>query len=100
MSTPPSSSSEQSLALLRERHTFPGPFKFKVIGSPQDDFAARAQAAICAVVAPAVPAPPTTRSSAAGRHVAMTFVVHVASAEQVIAVYAALKGLAGVSLVL
>ena len=99
MSTTPSTQM-QSLDLLRERHTFPGPFTFKVIGAPQDDFAARAQAAIGQVVAPEVPTAPTIRASATGRHQALTFVVRVASAEQVLAVYAALKALDGVNFVL
>ena len=90
----------QSLELLRERHVFPGPFTFKVIGNPENDFAARALAAIAQVVNPEVPAPPSTRASATGRHLALTFAVRVASAEQVLAVYTALKALAGVHFVL
>lgn len=94
------STAEHSLALLRERHIFPGPFTFKVIGAPGDDFAARAHAAIAAVVTPHMPPTPTTRTSSAGRHQALTFAVQVASAEQVLAVYAALRALEGVSFVL
>ncbi len=91
---------ESTLQALNELHRFPGEFMFKVIGENTPEFIAAVVQAAVTVLGPQVAPAVTTRESAHGRHQAITMVVHVPSAEGVLDVYAALKGLAGVKLLL
>ena len=89
-----------SLGLLNESHSFPGPFVFKLIGANTEAFATAAREAIARVVAPTDPGTPFVRRSTHGEHQALTFTVQAASAEQVLAVYEALKNVPGTRFVL
>ena len=91
---------ETSLQALNDVHQFPGEFMFKVIGENSPDFIARVVQAAVTVLGPRVTPSVTTRESAHGRHQAITMVVQVPSAEGVLDVYAALRVLEGVKLLL
>jgi putative lipoic acid-binding regulatory protein len=85
-----------SLELLENSHTFPGPYMFKVIGLAEGGFAARAVAAVREALMETVDPPFHIRESVGGRHVAVTLQPTVQTAQQVLAVYARLRGLVGI----
>ena len=91
---------EQALAMLRAAHTFPGPYTFKAIGTNDSAFVAAVLQAAVAVLGPAARPEVTTRQSAHGRHQAVHVVAQVQSAEQVVAIYAALRGTKGLHVLL
>jgi putative lipoic acid-binding regulatory protein len=84
-----------ALALLENTHTFPGPYTFKVIGRAECGFVARTVAAVREELAEAVDPPYRVRSTASGRHVAVTVEPEVQTAQQVLAIYRRLRVLAG-----
>ena len=89
-----SAAAHPSLDLLRQRHAFPCAFTFKVIGENRAAFTDEISRAIAAVTHVSPP-PPSVRQSAQGAHQALTFVVHTASAEQVVEIFAALRDAPG-----
>jgi len=91
---------ETSLQALNDCHTFPGPFTFRVIGENSASFVARVVQAVVFVLGPRVYPQVNTRQSAKGNHQSVMMVVHLASAEKVLEVYAALKEVAGVRMLL
>ncbi len=91
---------DSTLQALNELHQFPGDFMFKVIGENTPEFIAAVVQAAVTVLGPGVAPAVTTRESAHGRHQAVTMVAQVSRAEDVLEVYAALKGLPGVKLLL
>jgi putative lipoic acid-binding regulatory protein len=91
---------EATLQALNELHQFPGDFMFKVIGENSPELIAAVVQVAVTVLGPSVTPAVTTRESAHGRHQAITMVVQVPSAERVLEVYAGLKGVAGVKLLL
>jgi len=91
---------EATLQALNELHEFPGEFMFKVIGENTPELIASVVQAAVTVLGPGTTPTVTTRESAHGRHQAITMMVRVPSAEGVLDVYAALKGLKGVKLLL
>jgi putative lipoic acid-binding regulatory protein len=91
---------EETLEALNQIHEFPGRFMFKVIGENSPELIARVVQAAVTVLGPRVTPAITTRESAHGRHQAITMTVRVPSAEGVLDVYAALRGVAGVKLLL
>lgn len=82
--------------LLDATHTFPGRFSFKAIGRANDDFALRVVAAVRATLEQDFDAPYALRETAGGRHVAVTIEPWVESSRQVIDVFAAIRGVEGI----
>ncbi len=91
---------EASLQALNDCHDFPGPFTFRVIGANTPEFVAQVVQAAVVVLGPRAYPKVSTRESAKGKHQAVTMVVEVGKAEHVLDVYAALKRLTGVRLLL
>lgn len=90
--------SAEALALLERFHGFPGEYMFKVIGFGGEEFTAAVSAAAEAVLGP-VGGPGRrvgSRPSSGGRYTAVTLEVEVTGARQVLEVYAALKRVQGV----
>jgi putative lipoic acid-binding regulatory protein len=84
-----------AIQLLEATHEFPGCYMFKVIGRSERGFAARVVAAVRDELAEAADPPFRVRESAGGRHVAVTLTPTVQTAEQVLAVYRRIRGMAG-----
>lgn len=84
-----------TLELLRKTHDFPGPYTFKVIGSVEGGFIARAVVAVRLGLGGDVDPPYSLRVTEGGRHVAITLTPMIFRPEQVLTVYKSLKGLAG-----
>jgi putative lipoic acid-binding regulatory protein len=83
------------IQLLEATHEFPGRYMFKVIGRSDQGFAARVVAAVRDELAEEADPPFRVRESAGGRHVAVTLTPMVQTAEQVLAVYRRVRGMAG-----
>lgn len=86
---------EKTLALLREMHSFPGPYGLKVVTHPH------AVAAVVSAVGATLAAPGdvleiSERASRTGKYVSVSLRVHVADAEMVLAIYETLRGVDGV----
>lgn len=81
--------------LLSQAHTFPGPYTFKVIGKPENGFFARTLAAAREALGIDTDPPFTVREAVGGRHIAITLVPEVDTAEKVLVVYGRLQTLAG-----
>jgi putative lipoic acid-binding regulatory protein len=88
-------SRERSLELLEATHHFPGPYVFKAIGRVERAFAARVVAAVRDELGASIDPPFKTRTTAGGRHVAVTVEPTLLQAEEVLAVYDRLAGVAG-----
>ena len=72
-----------SVELLESTHSFPGEFKIKAIGSADDDFESRVVEAVSAHLPARSDLDYSVRSTAGGRHVAITLDLTVQTAEQV-----------------
>jgi putative lipoic acid-binding regulatory protein len=88
------------LELLRSTHQFPCRFTFKVIGRCEADFVLRAVAAVSRALPEGALPVHSSRQTASGRHIAVTIEPEVASAEQVLEIYALLRRLEGLVLLL
>jgi hypothetical protein len=88
-----------SVELLERTHEFPGRYVFKVIGLCEDGFVARTVALVRDQLEEERDPPFRVRHTANGRHVAVTLEPNVRSAWEVIAVYQAIRGLAGLEMV-
>lgn len=87
----------KSLDLLNQYHDFPCCYMFKVIGYNADGFLDSVQEAAQGVLGPLNPKKDLrSRPSREGRYLSVTIETGVHDAQQVLAVYAALKGLEGV----
>jgi hypothetical protein len=86
--------------LLEATHRFPCRYTFKVIGRDDGDFATRTVHAIREVLELAGEPSTSTRSTANGRHVAVTIELEVATSQQVLDVYSRLHRLEGLVLLL
>ena len=93
-------SQEQFLEHLRQQHTFPGAFVFKVIGENSAVFVAEVVQVITLVVGIRGQPEVTIRVSRKGNHQAITIRVCVRSAESVLEVFAALQKVPGVRMLL
>lgn len=79
-----------------EHHQFPGPYMFKVIGFDDNCFLQRARQAAEAVLGPLSEGNQVRcRPSSGNKYLAVTLDVEVDSPEQVLAVYAGLRQLQG-----
>lgn len=89
--------SQQALELLEKHHQFPGPYTFKVIGFGGEGFAEDVAAAAETVLGPLDrDACLRLRPSSGGKYLSVTLEVEPASAKQVLAIYAALRLVEGV----
>jgi uncharacterized protein len=86
-----------SIELLESTHSFPGDFKIKAIGSADDDFEMRVVEAVSAVLAARSDLDYSVRSTPGGRHIAITLDLTVQTAEQVLAIYAELRAVKGLT---
>lgn len=86
--------------LLESTHGFPGVYRFKAIGKADDDFPTRVFDAVVAEVVSASEVDYTVRETPGGRHVAVTLDVTVQSADQVRTIYARIRDLEGLLLLL
>ncbi|HSI06852.1 MAG: YbeD family protein [Myxococcota bacterium] len=90
---------DDTLRVLNEGHTFPGPYMFKVIGDNTPDFAARVIQAATVIAGLQAAPNVSVRESAGGKHQAITISIAVESAEKVLDIYAAFRAVAGVRMV-
>ncbi len=81
--------------LLDEMHSFPGRFVFKAIGKTNDDFALRVVAVVRKTLNQDFDAPYELRETSGGRHVAVTIEPWVETSLQVIEVFAAIRDVDG-----
>lgn len=87
---------QASLDLLNATHSFPCEFTLKVIGANRDDFLRRCVEAVQIAAPDANEFDYSTRSTPNGRHIAITMLVELQSAEHVLEVYACLRVVEGV----
>lgn len=85
---------------LEQGHTFPGPFLFKIIGKPEDQFVERVVSRVRQELELDADPQFQTKSTPAGRHVAITMEPRVLSAEDVVSLYAVLGDIPGVVFIL
>lgn len=83
--------------LLASQHEFPGVYRIKAIGDSGNDFAGRVRVAALEGVAGDGAIQMSLRETAGGRHVAVTLDLTVDSPEHVLAIYARLRRLEGLS---
>lgn len=89
----------QLRTLLTGNHTFPGPYRLKVIGENSPAFQERVvDAASATLDRPVLEV--QVRPSAGNKHVGLTLTLGVNDADEVLKVYAALRALPGVRMVL
>lgn len=86
--------------LLESVHAFPGTYQLKVIGAREGDFIGRVLAVVVAELAAASDVDHSLRETPDGRHVAVTLDVTVQNAEQVRAIYARIREIEGLKLLL
>lgn len=89
-----------SVELLESMHRFPGPYMFKAIGRAENGFIARVVAAVREELAFSDDPPYKVRQAVGGRHVSVTVEPTLQTANQVLAVYGRLKGIAGMVMLL
>ena len=87
-----------SVELLESTHFFPGVYRIKAIGRADDDFQQRVLQAVVNELAAPSEIDYSVRSTPGGRHVALTLDISVQTAEQVRAVYAAIREIQGLTL--
>jgi len=89
--------SAEAVALLERHHSFPGPYMFKVIGFEAPSYVDDVRRAVEGVLGPlGEEGQVRCRPSSGGKYVAVTLEVLVRDSGQVLAVYAALRGVSGV----
>lgn len=96
----PEEQRESALLLLNEQHDFPCDFVFKVIGKATDDFVQRVVSCIQDCLPGDTEPPHRTRSTPNGKHISVTLEPVITSAEEVLRVYAELKTIDGVVMVM
>jgi putative lipoic acid-binding regulatory protein len=84
-----------ALDLLEQSHTFPGPYTFKVIGKPENGFLARILGGVREALGLEADPPFRVREAVGGRHIAITLVPHIETAQKVLAVYGRLQTMTG-----
>lgn len=96
----PEEKRESALLLLEQQHDFPCEFTFKVIGKAHDEFVLRVVSSLRECLPGDEDPPHRHRSTPNGKHVAVTLDPVITSAEEVLRVYAQLKLIEGVVMVL
>jgi putative lipoic acid-binding regulatory protein len=89
-----------SLRLLEATHSFPCEFMVKVIGLAEEGFASRVVARIRECQQLAVDPSFRTRVTPNGRHVSVTVEPEVQSAEEILEIYACVREIRGVVMVM
>ncbi len=89
-----------SVELLESNHSFPGTYQIKAIGLAADDFEGRVIAAALSELAAPGELDTVSRLTPGGRHVSLTLDITVQTAEQVRAIYARIREVAGLTLLL
>jgi uncharacterized protein len=89
-----------SVELLESTHLFPGVYKIKAIGQADDDFETRVVEAVYSQLPARSDLDYSVRTTPGGRHVALTLDISVQNAEQVRAIYAEIRALRGLRLLL
>lgn len=85
-----------TLELLEDRHDFPGPYTFKVIGAAGAGLEARVAACVAETLGTEAPPETRVRQTEAGRHESITVEPVCPNAQAVLDLYAALRQLEGV----
>jgi putative lipoic acid-binding regulatory protein len=86
--------------LLDSTHSFPGTYTIKAIGRASEDFESRVVAAVQAHLTAQSDLEYSARATPGGRHLAVTLEITVQSAEQVREIYAELRSVDGLTLLL
>ena len=100
MSLPDPDSFDANDDLLESVHAFPGPYQIKVIGIASDDFVDRVVAAVGAHLATLDDLEHRVRTTPGGRHLAVTLDLQLQSSSQVRAIYAGLRKVDGLAMLL
>lgn len=87
------------LELLKSTHTFPCVYTYKAIGSGPE-FESEVVRTVQNAAGLEKPPHHSRRQSSSGKHLSLTIEVHVDSAERVLAIYAAIERVEGLSLLL
>lgn len=90
---------DDTLRVLNEGHSFPGPYMFKVIGENSPEFVALIIQAATLVTGPAAAPNVSVRESSGGKHQAVTLSIDVQSAEQVLEIYEAFRSISSAKMV-
>ncbi len=85
---------------LNDVHEFPGPYRFKVIGPNNDDFASRIIQSVLNASGPSANPDVETRESSKGAHLSLTVTIQAESAEHVLEVYDVLQTIDDVRFIL
>lgn len=94
------SSRESSLETLRETHTFPCPYQFKVIGTNSESFIAQVVQVGVNVVGSDAEPEVSTRESSEGKYVSVSMELEVEDAETILDVYERVRTVDDVKFVL
>jgi putative lipoic acid-binding regulatory protein len=86
--------------LLESAHAFPSVYRIKAIGADVDQFVDRVIAAVLMEVAGPSDIDYSVRSTASGRHAAVTLDINVSSANQVREIYARIREVEGLTMLL
>ena len=86
--------------LLANNHAFPGTYQIKAIGKADDNFEGRVVAAAASELAGPGEVEHSVRETKGGRHIAVSLELTVQSPAQVRAIYAAIREVEGLSLLL
>jgi putative lipoic acid-binding regulatory protein len=89
-----------SIEALESVHAFPCTYQIKVIGESGDEFVSRVVAIVHEELSAQADLDYFVRESSGGRHVSVTLMMAVQSAEQVRTIYARLGEVAGVTMLL
>jgi hypothetical protein len=88
------------LELLEATHVFPGKYVFKAIGPNSDEFIDSVVAVVRTELQHDFDSPYQLTRSTHGRHVSVTIEPFVDTAEQILAIYARLRNVDGLALML
>lgn len=86
--------------LLESVHQFPGTFVFKAVGQSQDGFAASIVSAVRDELKQEFDPPFELRETPSGRHIAVTVMPWVETADEVLAVYSRIRDIPGLVMLL
>ena len=86
--------------LLADNHEFPGVYRIKAIGSAEGDFVRRVVEAAASELAGPAEVDYTVRETSGGRHVAISLDLTVQTPAQVRAIYARIRDVEGLTLLL
>ena len=88
----------EAIELLESTHAFPGVVPIKAIGTSDNDFVGRVVAAAAEELASQAEVDHQVRETPGGRHVSVTLHVSVQTPQQVLAIYARIREVEGLTL--